>query len=205
MVFQYALLSILAVVVYLISLGIYRLYFSPISHIPGPKLAALTLWYEFYYDVIIGGQYTFHIQKLHEEYGPIVRINPYEVHLIDPEYFNTLYAGGKEKRDKWLWYTKQFGTLGSALSTPIHEQHRIRRSALNQFFSLQSVKILQPLIQDRVEAVLRRLKDFKGSNDILSIVHLYGAYTNGLLFPHALSMVFVDDDRRDYALCFRVE
>lgn len=81
----YILPSILAIIVYFVGLGVYRLYFSPISHIPGPKLAALTLWYEFYYDVIVGGQYTFHIAKLHDKYGPIIRINPYEVHVSDPE------------------------------------------------------------------------------------------------------------------------
>jgi hypothetical protein len=31
-------------VIYLIALAVYRLWFSPISHIPGPKLAAITLW-----------------------------------------------------------------------------------------------------------------------------------------------------------------
>lgn len=28
--------------------AIYRLFYSPISHIPGPKIAALTFWYVLY-------------------------------------------------------------------------------------------------------------------------------------------------------------
>lgn len=30
---------------YLAYLALYRLYFSPVSHIPGPTLAKLTFWY----------------------------------------------------------------------------------------------------------------------------------------------------------------
>ena len=56
-------------VVYLTSLYIYRAYFDSLSHIPGPKLAAATLWYEFYYDVVKKGRYTWEIAKMHEKYG----------------------------------------------------------------------------------------------------------------------------------------
>lgn len=56
-------------VVYLLGLAIYRLYLSPLASFPGPKLAALSNWYEFYYDVMLQGNFTFHIQDLHEQYG----------------------------------------------------------------------------------------------------------------------------------------
>lgn len=58
-----------AYAIYLVSLAIYRLYFSPLAKFPGPKLAALSNWYEFYYDVLKEGDFTWHIQKLHREYG----------------------------------------------------------------------------------------------------------------------------------------
>ena len=48
---------------------IYRLYFSPLSKFPGPKLAAATYLYEGYYDVVKRGKYTFKIRDLHAEYG----------------------------------------------------------------------------------------------------------------------------------------
>lgn len=53
----------------LISLYIYRLYFSPISHFPGPKLAAISRWYEAYYEIILDGQYSRKIAELHDQYG----------------------------------------------------------------------------------------------------------------------------------------
>jgi hypothetical protein len=55
--------------VYLVGLASYRLYFHPIAEFPGPKLAALSKWYEFYYEVICAGKFTFHIQDLHKKYG----------------------------------------------------------------------------------------------------------------------------------------
>ena len=52
------------IVLYPIGLAVYRLYFSPVAKFPGPKLAALTFWYQFYYDVIKHGRYTWQIVSL---------------------------------------------------------------------------------------------------------------------------------------------
>lgn len=46
--------------------------FHPLSHIPGPKLAAASYLPEFYYDVVKFGCYTKEIRKLHEIYGKSV-------------------------------------------------------------------------------------------------------------------------------------
>jgi hypothetical protein len=59
----------LNVILYIIGTSIYRLYLHPLAGFPGPKLAALTQWYEFYWNVIKPGQFTFHLQDLHDKYG----------------------------------------------------------------------------------------------------------------------------------------
>ena len=66
---QNALLLSCVYLLYGLALGVYRLYFDPLAKFPGPKLAALTLWYEFYYDVVKRGRYTFEIAELHKRYG----------------------------------------------------------------------------------------------------------------------------------------
>ena len=68
---QAVLLLIPSFVLYIALLYIYRLFFHPLARYPGPKLAAISNWYEFYYDVTLQGKFTFHIQELHKKYGKL--------------------------------------------------------------------------------------------------------------------------------------
>jgi hypothetical protein len=58
-----------AIILYCLVLVFYRLALSPLARFPGPKLTAATLWYEFYYEVIKRGQFTFKVREWHEQYG----------------------------------------------------------------------------------------------------------------------------------------
>jgi len=53
----------------------YLLFLHPLAKFPGPKLAAISRAYEFYYDAILRGQLPFQLQKLHNTYGEFRRIS----------------------------------------------------------------------------------------------------------------------------------
>lgn len=63
--------SLLFIFLYIVYGAIWRLCFSPIAHIPGPRLAALTFWNETYYDIVLGGKYTWKIADYHKAYGEL--------------------------------------------------------------------------------------------------------------------------------------
>ena len=105
--------SLAVVLAYWIGLVAYRLFFHPLAKYPGSKWAAATGWYEFYFDVLKkpGGAFMYEIERMHEKYGkgmlilakacsnelcqpgPIVRINPEEIHVKDFKWFADLYCG----------------------------------------------------------------------------------------------------------------
>lgn len=145
----------------------------------GKYLIANLRRYEFYYDVVCVGQYTFEIGRMHKKYGPIIRINPYELHIETPSYYDVIYAGGGKRRDKWEWFTKQFGIPESTFATVTHEKHRMRRAALNPFFSTSSVRRLQPMIDERLDKLLERFVEFQKSGEPMTISLAFAAFTAG--------------------------
>lgn len=63
------LLMLGAFAAYVAAGAIYRLYISPLAKFPGPKIAALTYWHEFHYDLVKGGRFQGRIAEMHEQYG----------------------------------------------------------------------------------------------------------------------------------------
>jgi hypothetical protein len=62
-------LAFILIIIYIFSRGIYNLYFHPLCKIPGPRVAAVSSFYDFWYDVVKGGTYLWEIRKMHEVYG----------------------------------------------------------------------------------------------------------------------------------------
>jgi hypothetical protein len=58
-----------ALTCYAIVTVVRRLYFHPLSRIPGPKLAAATQCYEMYFDLVQKARMPWQLEALHATYG----------------------------------------------------------------------------------------------------------------------------------------
>lgn len=164
------IIFLIAYPLYLIARTIYRLYFHPLAAFPGPKIAACTILYEAYYDIILRGKYTFQIIDLHKTYGPIIRISPNELHISSPDFYEELYSFSKP-RDKYGYYVVQFDTPEAGFGTVGHALHRVRRSALSPFFSKASILRLEPVITHMMEKLYRRLESMTG--EVITLKDVY--------------------------------
>ena len=213
-----ALLTVIVLVLYYGVLEIYRLFFHKLASFPGPKLAALTYWFEFYYDVYpYKHQYAWKIREMHEQYGPssiplsafgvlgsprfkltpyigpVVRINPSILHIYDPDYLDEIWPSSHRKRNRDAWFMSigKSGPLSlSILQTADHDLHRKRRSVINPLFSKRSIQALErSVVQRRVFNLCDRLA---GTHHESTVVNLSHAVT-GLTLDVINEYCFGDD------------
>ncbi len=62
-------LFFLLIVARFIYLVVYRWYLHPLKTFPGPRLAAITDYYQCYFEVWKNGMFVQHLEELHEIYG----------------------------------------------------------------------------------------------------------------------------------------
>ncbi|KAK2823862.1 hypothetical protein FQN49_007546 [Arthroderma sp. PD_2] len=182
---------------YVVGNAIYQVWFSPLSRFPGPKLAAATYLYEFYYDAILKGRYIFKIKELHEEYGPIIRISPCELHINDPNFYNILYSHSNP-RDKNYYYLKPFDFPLSAFGTENHQVHRLRRGAMNPFFSRGKVLQQESLIQGLVQKLCGRIEQLGASNRTIPLSLGYTCLTTDVITTFTMDRCYGYLDSPDW-------
>ncbi len=74
----------------LLAVVVRRIFFHPLSRIPGPKLAAISnVWYAYHVKHGLTAEMG---PRLHRRYGPVVRVGPNEVWFNTKEAFDTIYC-----------------------------------------------------------------------------------------------------------------
>ncbi|EXV00384.1 cytochrome P450 [Metarhizium robertsii] len=186
-----------ATIAYLATVAAYRLFLHPLARFPGPKLAAISRWYEAYYDVVLGGQYTAKIAELHGEYGPIIRISPYELHVADAKFFDTLYRM-EGRWDKYSWTYDAFGAKGSTVFCSDHHVHKARRRAIAPFFSKANVLDRQALLHRNVGKLCRRLSDLSGT--AVNLGAAISAFTRDNANEYIIGKAYNELDLEDFGI-----
>lgn len=82
--------SVALLVITLFTRAVYRIWFHPLAHIPGPFVARFThMW-----QTVKSFQGTWYddILSVHKKYGPVVRISPDEVSFVDGDALKRLYG-----------------------------------------------------------------------------------------------------------------
>ncbi|KAI0385878.1 cytochrome P450 [Hypomontagnella monticulosa] len=170
----------------------------PLYQFPGPKIAAMSYLYEAYFDWWLTGRYGIEIRKMHEKYGPIVRINPDELHCNDPYFTDEIYSSGNRIRDKWQ---HQLNTGAASpvsvtfFSTVPHELHRIRKSPFARFFSRQQMLKLEGEVHDFTQRTIEKMLRFAGRGPF-DVKEAFNCYTADIISQYTFGkpMGFIDQD-----------
>lgn len=113
--------------------------------------------------------------------GPIVRINPNELHIDDPDYYQNIYVGGTHRVDKDSSTVAGFGVPTSVAATVAHAQHRSRRGYMNPYFAKRSIVSMESQIHERITAMLSRLDGARREGAKISLDLAFSAMTADII------------------------
>ncbi|KAM7191944.1 Bcaba2 [Naviculisporaceae sp. PSN 640] len=164
-----------ATVFWLLGLVIWRRWLHPLAKYPGP----------FFHTVsnvptvlgLLGGKHHIMIRKLHEKYGPVVRVSPNELSFCGANAWEDIYGfrtydQPMEKDPIWI------GALNAELeSQPLtyarREEHSRQRRAFSHPFSNTSCIQQQPIIQAQVDKFIAKLTALAARNEVINLTNWF--------------------------------
>ena len=122
-----------------------------------------------------------------------MRINPWEVHIDDPDFFETIYAPSAPY-SKLKFFENRFNIPQATFATPDFHLHKLRRAALAPFFSPRRIQGHGPFIQSLVDTISGRLtSEYSGKEKPLVLNDVYGCLSGdvitNLAFAHSYDLI----------------
>ncbi|GFF43156.1 trichodiene oxygenase [Aspergillus udagawae] len=131
---------------------------------------------------------------MHETYvspeGPIIRVNPNEIHIADPSFYPQIYTSGTCKVNKDPSTVAGFSVPNSVAATVDHFHHRPRRGYMNPYFSKRAIVALEPEIHDRIFGLTGRFRRVAVEGGHLSLDRCISAMTADIILKRFFGQHF---------------
>ncbi|KAF6758368.1 cytochrome P450 [Ephemerocybe angulata] len=176
----------------LLSLATYfiasRLYFHPLSHVPGPPLAALTGYYVTYYDLVKDGHILKHLEQLHEKYGRVVRIGPNKLHFSSLEAYDSIYRDPRFPKEAWFYAA--FTVPQSLFGCTDIKAAKERAAIVRPLFSRKKVFQLENVVQQVVNRFVSSLSKRSGAGDIINLYRGFSSVTMEVITTYCFAKAY---------------
>ncbi|RGP81376.1 hypothetical protein FLONG3_520 [Fusarium longipes] len=157
--------------VYLLYLAvdrIYKIHLHPLARFPGPKEARLSQ--KWLLRVSEDGYPEHVFEKLHEKYNSrAIRIAPNELHIDDVKLYKTIY-NQTSTYTKYEGFYAGFNTPHTVFAEHVPNLHKERRRRLNPFFSRRAIGQLEPLLNEKISELGRRIDSQSGPYNIFNAI-----------------------------------
>ncbi|OBT58338.1 hypothetical protein VE04_00739 [Pseudogymnoascus sp. 24MN13] len=169
---MFCVLSAGLTVTYFVVLSVYRLYFSPLSKFPGPKLNAISPIPSII--SLLSGRGPFDTKLMHDKYGPVIRVSPNELHFNTAQSWQDIYG----HRNGHVNFHKDPIHVGSVepvigvstLTMSDDENHARQRRALAHSFSQKALSEQEHIIQGYVSTFIAQLGKMSARDEEFNMV-----------------------------------
>ncbi|KAI0023554.1 cytochrome P450 [Xylariomycetidae sp. FL0641] len=144
---------------YIAGSALYSITFHPLAKYPGPKLCAITripFWIKY-----TKGKDVYWLQKLHNQYGPVVRYGPTDLSYITAQAWKDIFGVEKGTREN----TKardisppSINGYDSILTTPFEHHARLRR-IFSPAFSERALRQQEHMFKKYADIMVSKLRE----------------------------------------------
>ncbi|KAI0154228.1 cytochrome P450 [Xylariaceae sp. FL1272] len=143
-------LSALLALGYVIAICLYRAFLHPLAKVPGPFLSRISGLPAFHY-TLKKDRHVW-LWRLHQKYGPVVRVGPNYLVFNTPEAYQAIY-GTKTVTRKGEYYKTFYPEPNAATTWTSLDKatHTRKRQVLSNTFSDKALRSAEPFIHSNVD------------------------------------------------------
>ncbi|KAE9394089.1 cytochrome P450, partial [Gymnopus androsaceus JB14] len=185
---MYLLLLVCLAFCYAGAVGLYRLFLHPLHKYPGPVFAAVTDWYEAYYNIIQKGGLLTEIERLHKLHGPVVRVGPNTLHFNDRNAFHDIYTYGTLAKEPGFYHSIVATFPQATFACCDSGDAKYRRGLLAPSFSRRAVVSLEYTIQKKIDQLLTILEEhYSSASSPVQLDDAYRALTTDIITSYCFA------------------